>query len=84
MSIKKTEECNPGRKSNVLIAFDNMIADMISNKKLNPLVTESEIFFLFLSHNYISKYHKVLDKTVHIFLKFLTNESLSKTHFIIH
>ena len=37
------EEHNPGRESNALTAFDNMIADMINNKKLNPLVVESEI-----------------------------------------
>ena len=33
------EEYNLGRKSKVLIVFDEMIADMISNKKLNPVVT---------------------------------------------
>ena len=28
------------KKSKVLIVFDHMIADMINNKKLNPVVTE--------------------------------------------
>ena len=37
---KSIEECNLGKKRKVLIAFDNMIADMINNKKLNSLVTE--------------------------------------------
>ena len=37
---KKTEEYNTGRKCNMLIAFDGMIADMIINKKLNQTVTE--------------------------------------------
>ena len=60
------EEHNPGRESNALTAFDNMIADMINNKKLNPLVVESEIL-LFSSHNLISQHHKVLHETVHIF-----------------
>ena len=27
-------------KNVILIVFDNMIADMLSNKKLNPVVTE--------------------------------------------
>ena len=27
-------------KSNILIVFDDIIADMINNKKLNPVVTE--------------------------------------------
>ena len=36
---KNIEEYNPTRKCNALIAFDNMIPDMISNKKLNQTVT---------------------------------------------
>ena len=34
------EKYNPGKKRKVLIVFDDMIAGMISNKKLNPIVTE--------------------------------------------
>ena len=34
------EEYNLGKKRKVLIVFDDMIADMINNKKLNPVVTE--------------------------------------------
>ena len=33
------EEYNLGQKRKVLIVFDQMIADMISNQKLNPVVT---------------------------------------------
>ena len=29
------ENCNPNKKRKVLIVFDDMIADMINNKKLN-------------------------------------------------
>ena len=28
------------KKSKILIVFDDMIADMLSNKRLNPVVTE--------------------------------------------
>ena len=35
-------EYNPNRKYKVLIVSDNMIADMLSNKKPNPMVTEVE------------------------------------------
>ena len=37
---------NPNKKRKVLIIFDDMIADMINNKKLNQLVTElvTELF----------------------------------------
>ena len=37
---KNIEDCNSGKKLKVLIVFDDMIADMINNKKLNPIVTE--------------------------------------------
>ena len=37
---KNIEDYNPGKKRKILIAFDDMIADMINSKKLNPVVTE--------------------------------------------
>ena len=37
---KNTENYNPRKKRKVLKVFDDMIADMINNKKLNPIVTE--------------------------------------------
>ena len=37
---KNIEEYNPNKKQKVLIVFDDMIADILSNKKLNPIVTE--------------------------------------------
>ena len=37
---KNIENYNPGKKRKILIVFDDMIADMINNKKLNPVVTE--------------------------------------------
>ena len=37
---KNLEEYKPNKKRKILIVFDDMIADMLSNKKLNPIVTE--------------------------------------------
>ena len=37
---KNIEDYNLGREHKILIVFDDMIADMINNKKLNPIVTE--------------------------------------------
>ena len=37
---KYIEEYNPNKKRKLLIVFDDMIADMLSNKKSNPIVTE--------------------------------------------
>ena len=38
--FKNIEEDNPNKKRKILIDFDDMIADMLSNKKRNPIVTE--------------------------------------------
>ena len=54
-------------KHKVLIVFDDMIPNALSNKKLQPVVTESLIrgrkltFFLFLSYNLALLYQKTLD-----------------------
>ena len=37
---KNIEEYNPNTKGKILILFDDMIADMLSNKKRNPIVPE--------------------------------------------
>ena len=37
---KNIEECNPRKKRKKLIVFNDMIADLISNKKLNSIVSE--------------------------------------------
>ena len=29
------EECNPNKKCKIIIVFDNMILDVLSNRKLN-------------------------------------------------
>ena len=34
------EEYNPNTKCKILIVFDDMIADMLSNEEVNPIVTE--------------------------------------------
>ena len=67
--FKNIEEYNPNKKQEILIVFDGMIADMLSsqlsNKKLNPIVTESFIrklkFLLFLLRNLILLFQKILD-----------------------
>ena len=37
---KNIDEYNPGKKRKVLIVLDDMIADMINNKKLSSVVTD--------------------------------------------
>ena len=43
MFIKILENTIYVKKCKVVIVFDDMIANMINNKKLNPVVTESFI-----------------------------------------
>ena len=42
--LKNIEEYNPNKKRKILIVFDDiiadMLADMLSNKNLNPVLTE--------------------------------------------
>ena len=64
---KNIEDCNPRKNRKVLIVFDDMIADMINNKKLNPIITELFIrgrklnISIVLSLNLILKCQKMLD-----------------------
>ena len=64
---KNIEEYNPNQKHKILIIFDDMVADMISNKKLNSLVSELFIrrrelkFLQFLSLSHILRYQKMLN-----------------------
>ena len=60
---KNIEEYNLGKKCEILIVFDDIIADMINNKNFNPIVTE-----LFISgrkssllRNHTLKCEKMLD-----------------------
>ena len=55
---KNIEEYNPNKAHKILIVFDDMIADMLSNKKRNPIVTE--LFIRGRKRN-ILLYRKILD-----------------------
>ena len=61
------EEYNPSKKGKVLIVFDDMIADMTNNKKLNSIVTglfirgrKLNISIVFITQSYF-KVPKILD-----------------------
>ena len=67
---KNIEEYNLNKKRKILIAFDVMIADILSNKKLNPIVTELfirgrklNIFLVFITQFYFAmKVHMLFMK----------------------
>ena len=59
------EQYDPDKEHKTLIVFDDMVADMLSNKKLDPTVTKLlfrsrklNIFFLFLLLNLYLLYQK--------------------------
>ena len=57
---------NPNKKIYIFIAFKDMIADMLSNKKLNPMVTELFIRGrkLNISLSFITKSYFVVPKNI--------------------
>ena len=62
---KNINDYNPDKENKILIVFDDMIANMINNKKLNSIVTELFIrgrkFLLYLLHNHTLKYQRMSD-----------------------
>ena len=65
---KNIEEYNPNKRGKILIVFDDMIADMLSNKKLNPKVTELLIRGrkLNISLVFITQFYFVVSKTIRL------------------
>ena len=71
---KNIEDYNPGKKRKILIVFDDVIADMINNKKLNPVVTELfirgrklNIFIVFITQSYFKVPKDVRLNSMHFF-----------------
>ena len=63
---KNIDDYNPDKENKILIVFDDIIADMIHNKKLNSIVTELfirgrklNIFLVFITQSYF-KFQKML------------------------
>ena len=73
---KNIEDYNPIKKRKVLIVFDDMIADMINNNKLNPLVTElfirgrkRNISIVFITQTYFKVPKDVTLNSTNLFYK---------------
>ena len=74
------EEYNPRKKRKVLIVFDDMIPDIISNKKCHLIVTELFIrgrmlnnSNVFISQSYYKKLRNVRLNTIHFFIMKIQN-----------
>ena len=78
---KNIEEYNPIKKRKVLIVFDDMIADMINNNKLNPIVTELfirvrqlNIYIFFITQFYFKLPKDVRLNSTHFFIMQIPNK----------
>ena len=71
-----------------MIIFDNMIADMLSNEKRKPIVTELfigdrklNIYFAFITQSYYAVPKDMRINSTNVLLpKFQTNMSFNKSH----
>ena len=83
---KNIEEYNIGKKCKILIVFDDMIDDMINNKKLNPVVTELfirgtklNISIVFITQSYFKVPKDVRLNSTHFFIMKIPNERERQT-----
>ena len=78
---KNIEDYNPIKNRKVLIVFDDMIADMINNNKLNPIVTELfirgrklNISIVFITQSYFKVPKDVRLNSTHFFIMKIPNK----------
>ena len=78
---KNIEDYNPDKKRKVLIVFDDMIADMINNKKLNSIVTEifirgrkTNLFIILITQMYFVVSKNIRLNTTHFFIMKIPNK----------
>ena len=84
---KNIEEYNLNKKRKILIIFHDMIADMLSNKKLNPVVTELFVTYIKLNISLVLLLNqRILDKILCTILvgKFQTKDTFNKLALTIH
>ena len=82
---------NPDKENKILIVFDDMIADMINNKKLNPIVIElfirgrkSNISLVFIMQSYFKVPRDVRLNTTHLFIMKFPNKRELQQIAIVH
>ena len=78
---KNIEDYNLAKKGKILIVFDDMIAHMINNKKLNPVVTELfirgrklNISIVFITQSYFKVPKDVRLNSTHFFIMKIPNK----------
>ena len=83
---KNIEEYNPGKNRKLLIVFDDMIADMISNERLNPVLNEIfirrgklNISLVSITQSYFKVPEDVRLNCTHYFMKNPNKRELQQT-----
>ena len=78
---KNIENYNPGKKRKILIVVDDMIEDMINNKKRNPVVTKLfirgrklSISIVFITQSYFKVPKDVRLNSTHFFIMKIPNK----------
>ena len=78
---KNIEEYNSNKKQKILVVFDDMIANMLSNKKLNPVVTELfirgrklNISLVFITQSYFAVPKHIRLNSTHYFVMKIPNK----------
>ena len=78
---KNIDDYNPNQENKILIVFDDMIADMIHNKKLNSIVTELfirgrklNISLVFITQSYFKVPKDVRLNTTHFLISKIPNK----------
>ena len=78
---RNIEDYNPIKKRKILIVFDDMIAGMINNNKLNPIVTELfirgrklNISIVFITQSYFKVPKDVRLSSTHFFIMKIPNK----------
>ena len=78
---KNIQEYNPNKKRKIWIVFDDMIADLYSNKKLNPIVTELfirggklNISLIFITQSYFAAPKNIMLNSTYYFVMKISNK----------
>ena len=78
---KNIEEYNPNKKRKISIVFDDMMPDMLSNKKRNPTVAELfirgrklNISLVFISQSYFDVPNNIRLNSTHYFIMKIPNK----------
>ena len=73
---KNINHYNPNKKNKILIVFDDMIAYLIQNRKLNSIVTELfirgrklNILLVFITQSYYKALRDIRLNTTHFFIE---------------